>query len=582
MESSWQILKRLARKSVWSLLLGVVALLAVDFLQLSVPRVIKLAVDELTLGRADSRLLAIYGLIILGLAISTGLLRLLWRPLLFGFARRYERKLRQEIFDHMQTMHAGYLSELPPGEIMARATNDLNNIRMSVSFGLIAATDGVVMGLAAVGFMMFINPVLTIMALAPMPFIAYIGRVVGRRMHAGFMAVQESFAAITEQVREVLAAMGMVKVYALADREERRLAKAGRDYVDQNMRVAKLQSLMFPLASFFTSLSLAIVLGAGGPLAVFGQITPGDFVAFTAYLGLLTWPMMALGWVVGLLQRGRASMQRVTQIITAEPLINDPPNPQPLPQTHAGITVMNLHYTHQEAASPALDGVDLRAAQGQVTAVVGPVGCGKSTLLNLVPRIIDPSEGSIFVEDADVRTLRLADLRGHVVLAPQEAYLFSTSVRENLGLGRPDASDEELWQALEAAEFADEVRALPKGLDTELGERGHTLSGGQRQRLGLGRVLLLNPAVLLLDDPLSAVDTSTEQRILRNLAKLRAGKTTVIVSHRLASVAFASSIYVLDKGKVVEHGAHDDLVNKSGGLYQNLFAEQAAIAALED
>ncbi len=580
METAGQIVKRLAKKSVPSLLLGLVALLMVDFLQLSVPRVIKLAVDELTLGRADSRLLAIYGLIVLGLAASMGLLRLLWRPLLFGFARRTERKLRQQIFDHVQTMHVGYLADNPPGEIMARATSDLNNIRMSVSFGLIAATDGLVMGLAAIGFMMVINPVLTLFALLPMPLIVVIGRVVGRRMHAGFMAVQESFATMTEEVREVLSAIGMIKVYALAGREERRLAAAGRDYLALNMRVARLQSLMFPLASFFTSLSLAIVLGAGGPLAVFSQITPGDFVAFTAYLGLLTWPMMALGWVVGLLQRGRASMQRVTEIITAQPLINDPADPAPLPQAHGGISVRGLNYTYEGAAVGALHDVDLDVAHGRVTAVVGPVGCGKSTLLSLIPRVIDPPDEAVRVDGVDVRRLALADLRGYVVLAPQEAYIFSTSVRENLSLGRPDATEDELWQALEAAEFADEVRALPSGLDTELGERGHTLSGGQRQRLGLARVLLLNPPVLLLDDPLSAVDTSTEQRILQNLATLRRGKTTVIVSHRLASVAFADAIYVLDHGKVVERGVHHGLV-RQGGLYQSLFAEQAAIAALE-
>lgn len=562
------------------MLLGLAALLAVDFLQLSVPRIIKLAVDELTLGRADSKTLAIYGLIVLGLAVATGLLRLLWRPLLFGFARRMERKLRQQIFDHMQTMHAGYLSDNPPGEIMARATNDLNNIRMSISFGMIAATDGVVMGLAAMGFMFYINPTLTLLALAPMPLIVIIGRVVGRRMHAGFMAVQESFSAMTEQVREVLSAIGMIKVYALAQREERRLSDTGRNYLAQNMRLARLMSLMFPLASFFTSLSLAIVLGAGGPLAVFGKITPGDFVAFTAYLGLLTWPMMALGWVVGLLQRGRASMQRVTEIITAQPLITDPSNPLPMPLPGNGITIKGLSYTYKDAASPSLRDVELQARHGDVTAIVGPIGCGKSTLLSLIPRVIDPPDGTVLVEGADVRSLSLADLRGHVVLTPQEAYIFSTSVRENLALGRPDAPDDELWRALEDAELDDEVRALPNGLDTELGERGHTLSGGQRQRLGLARVLLLNPPVLLLDDPLSAVDTSTEQRILHNLAGLRRGKTTIIVSHRLASVTFAGLIYVLDGGQIVERGAHAELV-RAGGLYQNLFSEQAAIAALE-
>ncbi|WP_449246047.1 ABC transporter ATP-binding protein [Desulfarculus baarsii] len=571
----------LAKRHAWGLIVGFAALLAVDVLQLWTPRLIKSAVDQLTLGQATQSSLAWLAAAVLGLAAAISLLRLLWRPLLFGFARRVETAIRQRIFEHVQQMHLGYLDDQPPGEIMARATNDLNNIRMSLGMGLVAAVDGAIMGAAAIGFMLYLSPTLTILALIPMPLIAIAGRMVGRQMHGGFMAVQESFARMTEQTREALSAIGLVKAFALARREEQRMAQAGREYFAQNMRLARLMAVLFPLSSFFTSLSLAVVIGAGGPLAVFGQITAGDFVAFTAYLGLLTWPMMALGWVISLMQRGRASMQRVSEIITARPAVSDPAQPEALdPATPLDLEIRDLSFRYPGAANPALDRASLFVEAGRATALVGPVGCGKSTVLRLLTRLYDPPPGAALIQGRDVRALAQDELRSRVSLSPQEAFVFSTSVRENLALGRPQASDDELWAALRAADLAEDIRALPQGLESELGERGHTLSGGQRQRLALARILLIDPPALLLDDPLSAVDTATERRILANLAELRRGKTTLLVSHRLASVAFAARIFVMDHGRVVESGDHATLV-AAGGLYQSLFAEQALLAELE-
>jgi len=581
LQSANQIVASLAKRHAWGLIVGFAALLAVDVLQLWTPRLIKSAVDQLTLGQATQSSLAWLAAAVLGLAAAISLLRLLWRPLLFGFARRVETAIRQRIFEHVQQMHLGYLDDQPPGEIMARATNDLNNIRMSLGMGLVAAVDGAIMGAAAIGFMLYLSPTLTILALIPMPLIAIAGRVVGRQMHGGFMAVQESFARMTEQTREALSAIGLVKAFALARREEQRMAQAGREYFAQNMRLARLMAVLFPLSSFLTSLSLAVVIGAGGPLAVFGQITAGDFVAFTAYLGLLTWPMMALGWVISLMQRGRASMQRVSEIITARPAVSDPAQPEAIdPATPLDLEIRELSFRYPGAANPALDRASLFVEAGRATALVGPVGCGKSTVLRLLTRLYDPPPGAALIQGRDVRALAQDELRSRVSLSPQEAFVFSTSVRENLALGRPQASDDELWAALRAADLAEDIRALPQGLESELGERGHTLSGGQRQRLALARILLIDPPALLLDDPLSAVDTATERRILANLAELRRGKTTLLVSHRLASVAFAARIFVMDHGRVVESGDHATLV-AAGGLYQSLFAEQALLAELE-
>ncbi|RJX35863.1 MAG: ABC transporter ATP-binding protein [Desulfarculus sp.] len=579
--SGLRILLQLARQRAGGLAVGLTALILVDVCQLYLPRLIKYAVDDLTYGRADAqRLLTISGAV-LALALSMALLRLLWRPLLMGFSRVVETELREQFFDHLQVMHVGYLSDMPPGELMARATNDLNNIRMATGIGMVAAVDGTIMAMAAVGFMLYINPLLALLAIAPMPAIVILTRRQSRIFHRRFMAVQQAFSAMTEQVREVMAGVRLVKAYALAEQEERRLSQSARGLLQHNLGLARVMALFFPLMVFFTNLSLAVVLGFGGPLTVFGRITAGDFVAFTAYLGMLTWPMMALGWVVSLIQRARTSLERVSQVLEAPPAVQDPPQPASLPAgAGLGVEARHLSFRYPGAAAPALQDVSLRAPASRLTALVGRIGSGKSTLLNLLGRLYEPPSGALFVEGVDVLALRQAVLRAHLVQVPQEAFLFSTSLAQNLALGRPAASEAQMWAALEAADLAAEVRALPQGLDTELGEKARTLSGGQRQRLCLARALLLDPPILALDDPLSAVDTETEARILANLARLRAQRTTIVVSHRLASVAFADTIYVLDQGRIVEQGSHAQLM-AAAGLYHDLFAEQALLAELE-
>ncbi len=579
--SAVAVLRALTRRRLPGLLVGFAALILVDVCQLYVPRLVKFAVDDLTYGRADaSTLLTIAGGI-LALALAMALLRMVWRPLLMGFSRLVERELRMRLFDHLQNMQVGYLSEKPPGELMARASSDLNNIRMATGIGMVAAVDGTVMALCAIGFMIYISPLLALLAILPMPAIVILTRRQSRVFHRRFTRVQETFAAMTEQVREVMSGVRLIKAYALAGPEQKRLDTAARGYLEHNMGLARIMALFFPLMLFFTNLSLAVVLGFGGPLTVFGQITAGDFVAFTAYLGMLTWPMMALGWVVSLIQRARTSLERVGEVLSAEPAIKDPDQPKHLPRkAKRGIEARDLSFSYPEASEAVLKEVSLRALAGELTAIVGRIGSGKSTLLHLLGRLEEPPPGSLFVEGVDVGDLAQAELRGHVVQVPQEAFLFSATVAQNLTLGRPEARPEEMWAALEAAELAQEVRELPDGLETELGEKAHTLSGGQRQRLCLARALLLDPPVLALDDPLSAVDTETEGRILANLANLRAGRTTIVVSHRLASVAFAGAIYVLDRGRLVEQGTHAQLI-AAGGLYNDLFAEQALLAELE-
>jgi ATP-binding cassette subfamily B multidrug efflux pump len=572
----------LARRRWWLLAIGFIALVTVDLAQLYVPRLIKFAVDDLTAGTATSASLLILGMGVLGLAVFMAGLRILWRPMLFGFARAAERDVRSRLFEHLQSMHLGYLNDNPPGEIMARATNDLNNIRMAAGMGMVAAVDGFFMGLAALGFMLYISPLLTLLAILPMPCVVLLTRAQSKKMHQGYIDVQESFSAMTEQVREVLSGIRLVKAYGLAGREMGRLAKSGRGYLEQNLHLAKVLGLFFPMMAMFTNLCLAVVLGAGGTMTVFGDITPGDYVAFSAYLNMLTWPMMALGWVVSLIQRAKASLKRVDEILEAKPEVNDPAQSMTLPlEAPLDLEVRDLGFTYAGEKHPALKNVNMRIpAQGKV-AVVGRIASGKSTLLHLLTRLYEPEQKSIFLAGVDIRQLSQADLRSRVLLVTQEAFLFSSSVRFNLTMGKPDASEDEIWDALRAADLADDVAEMPQGLDSQLGERGLNLSGGQRQRLSLARALLLDPPVLLLDDPLSAVDTETEGHILTALSELRQGRSTLMVSHRLASVAFADRIYVLDKGAVIEQGDHQELMDL-GGVYHKLFAEQALLAELEE
>ncbi|KIX14817.1 ABC transporter ATP-binding protein [Dethiosulfatarculus sandiegensis] len=575
-----RLILSLGRSRARQLSLGLLALVIVDIFQLYVPRVIKFGVDELTLGQATFASLFNMGLIIMGLALGMALLRLVWRPILFGFARQVEKDLRSALFERVQSLDLAYFQKNTAGELMARATNDLTALRLAVGLGMVAAMDSLVLGLATIGFMVYLNPTLTFWAFLPMPLMAVAGRLVSKRMHRQFVRGQEAFADLTELVRETLSGIMCVKTYGLSKRETSNLHASGRRLVEVNMSLARVMGFFFPLMTLYTNLSLALVLAVGGPLAILGDMTPGDFVAFAAYLNLLSWPMMALGWVVSMIQRALGAGRRIDEVLKARSTIKEPLEPQKTGPEPPGFSLSKVTFYYPEAGEPALKQVSLAIEPGKVTGLVGPVGCGKSTLLLLLARLYEPQEGEILVQGKRIDRLSLDSLRGIMAQSPQGAFLFTDTVRANLSLGKPDATDDELWSALENAELASEVEELPQGLDTRLGERAQTLSGGQRQRLSLARALLTDAPFLVLDDPLSAVDTDTERRILKNLSSFRKGRTTLVVSHRLASVAFADQIVVLEKGAVVEKGDHNRLMAKKG-LYHKLFAEQAELAGLE-
>ena len=541
------------------ILLGLAALISVDLLQLLIPRVIKFAVDHLTDMTATPSLLALAGVIVALLALGIGVFRYIWRRLILGFSRIVEEDLRNRLYAKLLALSPAWFLSRGTGDIMAHATNDLEGVRMASGFGLVALVDSLGLGLAAVIFMLWIDPGLTALALLPMPLVTILTRRLSGTMFSRYLGVQQLFGRMTEQVREYLAGIRVVQAHVREDLIIEEMDRIGRQYVSDNIRLTLVAGSMFPLMLMFTNMSLAVVFYFGGRLAIFGEISPGDFVAFISYLNLLTWPMMALGWVVNLVQRGAASLERINRVLDEEPDIRDPADPVEPEDIQGGLAVSHLTFHYEGREERVLDDLSLDLPAGRISALVGRTGSGKTTLLNLLPRLFEPPDGTIRLDGTDVKKMSLAALRGAMGYVPQDGYVFSGTVAENLAFGRPGASEEELAAAARAAELDEDIRAFPGGYRTELGERGLRLSGGQRQRLALARALVLDPPLLILDDTLSAVDAATEERILNNLARLRAGRTTVIVAHRLTSLKIADIIHVIERGRLIESGRHEEL-----------------------
>ena len=570
-------LKRYFIKNRWSLALGFMCLLLVDFLQLLIPQVIRRAVDLLTVRAGTQELLLKHGLAILAIASLIALFRYVWRHLILGHARVVEKGLRRDLYEHLQKLSFSFYQRTKSGDIMAMAVNDLNAIRMAAGMGIVALTDGIVLGTAAIGFMMSISTRLTLISLIPAPVIILFSWTLTRRMSSGFERVQDTFSHLTEQVREAFAGIRVIKTYGREEWEKDRVEKEGRKYIRENMDLARTLALFFPMMAIFTNLGIAVVIWLGGRLTILGDISTGDFVAFISYLNLLTWPMMAMGWVTNLIQRGSASMRRINRILDETPEIQDPAQPIEDGEIKGEIRVRGLDFTYPGHEHNTLKDISLRIAPGETVALIGRVGAGKTTLLHLIPRLIDPPEQTLFVDGMDIRRIPLKRLRENIGFVSQEIIIFSDTVRNNVLFGREDVSDDTLERALVTAGIQDDIEALEQGLDTRLGERGVTLSGGQRQRLTIARALIQDPPILILDDALSMVDTLTEERILNNIYELRRNRTTLIVSHRTSTISMADRIIVMDGGRIAEQGTHGDLIKREGmyaRIYQRHFIER--------
>jgi ATP-binding cassette subfamily B multidrug efflux pump len=562
----------------WPLSLGLFCLLIVDFLQLAVPIVIKKVVDDLTYNWITNTSLIKYALIIIFIALGIAVFRYFWRLFVIGASRGIEERLRNRLFQHLQKLSFSFYQRTKTGDIMARSINDIMAIRMATGMGLVSFVDGFIMGVSAIFLMIYISPFLAFISLIPAPFIVFFVKRFTRRMSAGFDSVQKTFSDLTERVREAFAGIRVIKAFARESWEIRKVDEQGRIYVSENIKVARTMALFFPMMLLFNNLGLAMVIWLGGRLTILGRITTGDFVAFIGYLNLLTWPMMAMGWVTNLFQRGAASMRRINRLLEERPEITGPVISSSAGPLRGEIEFRGLSFIYPEKTEYALKNISFKIQAGQTISLVGMVGSGKTTLLYTIPRLLDVKPGMLLMDGKELRDIPLKDLRKDIGFITQDAMIFSDTIRNNLLLGRDDIPEEILLQALKAARLYEDVMGLGKGIDTVLGERGITLSGGQRQRLTIARALLSDPQILVMDDSLSMVDTRTEEDILNSILSLRRDRTNLIVSHRLTTISRADIIAVLERGELVETGDYNTIMNNPEFI--KLYKKQALAQAL--
>jgi ATP-binding cassette subfamily B protein len=491
---------------------------------------------------------------------------------MISVSRRVEYDLRNDFFAHLLTLDQPFYDRRPLGDLMARATNDLNSIRMLLGPGIMYSINIAATLTFALALMIAIDGRLTAISLLPLPGLSLLIYFVSKRMHHGYRRVQERFSQITALVQQNFSGIRVVKAFQREDAEAERFAAGNEQYRRDSLRVVRLTSLFFPSMQLFSGAAVILVLLFGGRFVIAGSLSLGDIVAFIQYIGLLTWPMMALGWTTGILQQGSSSWQRLLEIMDTQPAIASPPAPGPAPAPGPGrLSIRGLSFSYGDR--DILRGIDLELAPGESLGIIGPTGGGKSTLLKMIPRLLDTPSGCVFLDGEDVTTMPLERLRGSIGWVSQEPLLFSETLEENLRFGRPDASVQERDRAAQDAAVLDEIMAFPAAWDTLIGERGVNLSGGQKQRVSLARALLSERRLLLLDAPFASVDTHTEERILQALEQQRGRRTLILVSHRVSTVRAMDRICVLADGRIIEQGDHASLL-ASGGLYARFHEQQ--------
>jgi ATP-binding cassette, subfamily B, multidrug efflux pump len=554
------------------LFLGLSTVVVSVLVGLATPLLIGGAVDALRRNISREALLGYAGLVV-GLTLVQGVFSYLQRMLLVSMSRDIEYDLRNVYFAELEKQPPAFFHDHPTGDLMARATRDLEAVRVLCGPAIMYSFNTLITGIGALIFMVRINLGLTFLALVTMPFVAFATHRFGTKIHSLFTAVQERFADITARVQENLSGVRVVRAYAREEREQAEFERLNLEYLEDNRRLIGWTVAFHPLLQGLIGIGFVAVLWYGGVLVIRDRITVGEFVSFQLFLNKLIWPMIAIGWVINLAQRGIASLTRIRQILETEPAIRDVPPLTDPGEIRGAVHCRNLTFSYKESLPPVLHGIDFQVTAGQTVALVGKTGSGKSTLISLLPRLFDPPEGTLWVDGTDVRRIPLARLRQAIGMVPQESFLFSATLRENIALGRPEATEAEILEAARLASLESDLALFPQGLDTVVGERGITLSGGQKQRVALARALIRRPRILLLDDSLSAVDTQTEEQILNNLRTVFEGRTVFLVSHRISTVKEADVILVLENGRIIERGTHNQLL-AVGGMYADLHQRQ--------
>ncbi len=539
------------------------------------PLVLLQAVNDLT-HNFSYKGVVFYAELLVAVALSKGIFLFLTRWVLIGLSRDIEYDIRNDLFRVLERQAPAYFQTNRTGDIMARATNDLSAVRMLLGPAIMYSLNTLLFTVGALIFMVRISPWLTLLAFVPLPVASILVQYFGRRIHERFERIQAMYSDISAQVQENVAGARLVRAFAQEEAEIRAFERANTEYIRRALLLVRLMGMLWPTLEFMLGLSLVVVLLVGGHEVVTHQISVGAFVAFTMYMTMLTWPVIALGWVVNLVQRGTASVRRIHEILIAEPTISDVTLPAAGPITTeigGAIEFHNLSFTYENGTAPVLRNINLRIPAGSSFAIVGPTGSGKTTLVRLIPRLLEAQRGMLCVDGNSVMDYPLAALRRAIGFVPQETFLFSQSIRENVTFGAPEASTEDILHAAGIAHIRDEILEFPHGFDTLVGERGITLSGGQKQRTAIARALVRDPRILILDDALSSVDTYTEERILSELAEAMRGRTTIFISHRVSTVRNADQIAVLVNGSIVELGTHQELIARNG-YYTELHEKQ--------
>jgi ATP-binding cassette, subfamily B, multidrug efflux pump len=564
------------RKYRGSYVIGTICVFINNGVWILFPLVLRRAVDGLQGGVTREKLLA-YSLQLMGVAAIKGIFQFLTRWMVIGISREIEFDLRNDLFRHLESLSYSYYQRTRTGDIMARATNDLNAVRMLLGPAIMYSANTIVFTAGALAFMLSISPRLTFYAFLPLPLVSITVQYFGKQIHERFEKIQAMFSEISARAQENFSGARVIRAYVQEEPEIAAFETSNREYINRSLKLVRLMGMLWPTLETMLGLAIVLVLWLGGREVLYGRMSVGGFVAFNTYMVQLTWPVIALGWVINIFQRGTASMGRINEILVEQPEIQDGPETQAAgegaraTQIRGEIEFRGLNFAYNGV--PVLHDINLRIPEGSSLAIVGPTGSGKTTLVSLIPRIYDAAPGTVWIDGEPVREFSLEPLRRQIGFVPQETFLFSETVRENIAFGEEDATDEQIGSAAEAANIAQDIEEFPEKYRTLVGERGITLSGGQKQRAAIARAIIRNPRILILDDALSSVDTHTEDKILNHLREVMRGRTTIFISHRVSTVRNADQIAVLHAGRIVEQGTHDELLARNG-YYSDLYNKQ--------
>ena len=549
-------------------------LVAVDIAQLIAPRIIQRAIDYIIATYNTSgynySYLGKFTFLIFVLAIAIGIFRFFWRMIIIGMSHFIEMDFKNKLFNHLLLLSNSFFTRTKIGDIMAHMTNDMTAIRRACAFGVIAGFDAVFLFLATLVFMLTLNVKLTLYALIPLPVIALISLFFVKILFKKFKSVQESFSLLTEKVREMISGIKIIQTFQQEELESKNFDKLSQEYLTKNISLIKIWGTMFPLIFLFAEIGMAIILWVGGQQVILNELTTGELVAFFSYMGIIIWPMMAVGMVTNVYQRGNASYKRVLELLEEKPDIYDASRAEQY-TLRGNIKLENICFSYGE--QDVLDNINLEIKEGQYIGICGKIGSGKSIIARLILRIIKPQRGRILYDSIDYRKIKISAVRDSIGYIPQDSFLFSDTIENNVKFGKPDATLEEIEEACRIASIHKNIMELKYQYKTVVGEKGVTLSGGQKQRLCIARAIIRKPRILILDDALSSVDTNTEKEIIRNLEHYSKGITAIVISHRISSFIKADNIFVLDKGRIESSGTHRELIKKSD-IYKSIYQIQ--------